>query len=256
MVAISSTGAGEADGCLRCATRFLGFLDKCTCEAAAATKKLQTPSLPAQLSLTSSPSPLPSSPVAPAPGSATVDSKGHPTPALRTRPSSPADKPRDLRREREEETAEGESTPKRRRITPTPAPTSSPVPPATAAAPWSAPVPPGAVPSPEVAEPPPKAAKVIVPDKAPESHPQDAQQSAATPDSTLPLVIPQPVAAPEQSGDPNAAAPDVAAVPRKIGIQHIQLVYETVGQTLQCRMCLCVVSLSSVIPSSVANPSV
>ncbi|KAI0246782.1 hypothetical protein BJV78DRAFT_1251630 [Lactifluus subvellereus] len=213
-------------------------LKQCTCGAAAAVKKPHPPSLPTQLSLTSSSSPLPPSPVAPAPGLATVNSKDHPalvhTPAPRTGPSSPADKPRELRREREEETADGESAPKRRRITPTPAPTSSPARPATAVAtaPWSAPVP-GAVPSPKVAEPQ-KAAEVIVPaDEAPGSHLQDAPQSAPTPDSTLPQLV----AAPEQSEDPNAAA-DVAAVPRKIGIQHIQLAYETVGQTLQCRMCL------------------
>lgn len=31
---------------------------------------------------------------------------------------------------------------------------------------------------------------------------------------------------------------EVVSAPRKIGIQHILLVYETLGDTLQCRMCL------------------
>ena len=236
-MATLSTGTGEADGCLCCASH---FLEKCTCEAAGAAKKHQTPSLLTQLPLSSSGSPSPFCPVTSAPGSATVDSKDlltlvHP-PAPRTAPSSPADKPRELRRGREEETAENENAPKRRRIASTPTPSSSPAP---ATAPRSAPVP-GAGPSPKVVGPQ-NVAELIVPaDEGAESDPPDAQHSAPNPDSTPP----QSVAAPERSEeDPGAAAADVTAAPRKIGIQHIQLVYEAVGETLQCRMCLCVVSL-------------
>jgi hypothetical protein len=68
-------------------------------------------------------------------------------------------------------------------------------------------------------------------------------QSAPGPesDSTLPEPDPKPKPAQEQGPDLSAAAAtgiDDVVSARKIGIQHIQLVYETVGETLQCRMCL------------------
>jgi hypothetical protein len=67
---------------------------------------------------------------------------------------------------------------------------------------------------------------------------QSAPQSES--DSTLPEPDPKPKPAQEQGPDLSAAVgnDDVVSAPRKIGIQHIQLVYETVGETLQCRMCL------------------
>jgi hypothetical protein len=76
---------------------------------------------------------------------------------------------------------------------------------------------------------------------APNHHPH---QSAPGPesDSTLPEPDPKPKPAQEQGPDLSAAAAtgndDVVSAPRKIGIQHIQLVYETVVKMLQCRMCL------------------
>jgi hypothetical protein len=48
----------------------------------------------------------------------------------------------------------------------------------------------------------------------------------------------------EMTDDPDPLATaatdddEIVSAPRKIGIQHILLVYETVGETLQCRMCL------------------
>jgi len=72
----------------------------------------------------------------------------------------------------------------------------------------------------------------------------EPHQSAPGPDSdsTLPEPDPKPKPAQEQGPDPSVAAvtgnDDVVSAPRKIGIQHIQLVYEAVRGTLQCRMCL------------------
>jgi hypothetical protein len=227
------------------------LLEKCTCDAAAAAKKLQATSLPAlQQPLLTMSSPLPPSPVASEPRLATVDSEERSTPvhalAASAKSSSPTDRLRELRRERDEETADGESAPKRRRITPTPAPMSSPAPaPATAHASSSSPVP-GVVPSPGVAETQ-KAAEAVVPaDKPPVLYPENAQQLGPAPG----FVPPESVPAPEHPEDPNTATVAVAAAPRKIGIQHIQLVYETIGQTLQCRMCLYVVFFPSAIPAS------
>ena len=168
---------------------------------------------------------------------------------------------RELRRGREEETVrgEGESGPKRRKITPTPPPPAAPVS-APSSTPLSTAAPPSlvsdVVPTPEVAEVVQAAANVaeesvvVVPtDKdrafaavsAPNHHPhQSVPESESS--STLPEPDPKPKPAREQEQDPLAAAAtgdeDVVSAPRKIGIQHIQLVYETVGETLQCRMCL------------------
>ncbi|KAH9057757.1 hypothetical protein EDB87DRAFT_1685916 [Lactarius vividus] len=49
--------------------------------------------------------------------------------------------------------------------------------------------------------------------------------------------VPTTQAPPQQQQSETPKTP-AAAPRRKIGIQHIQLVYETVGSTLQCRMCL------------------
>ena len=155
---------------------------------------------------------------------------------------------------------EGESGLKRRKITPTPLPPAAPV-----SAPSSTPLSTAALPTPvsdivpptpEVAEVVQVAAKVVeetvavVPvdnDRAfaavsaPNHHPHQSVPEPES-DSTLPEPDPKPKPAREQEPDsPGAAATgddDVVSAPRKIGIQHIQLVYETVGETLQCRMCL------------------
>jgi hypothetical protein len=143
------------------------------------------------------------------------------------------DKPRELRREREEETVDGQSASKRRRITPTPESAPSTTPPAT-----SAPVP-EAVPTPEIAEALKEAEAVVQHVENAELHMQHTPQlaPAPAPESTQP----EPNSEQEQSEDaPEATddAGDAASSPRKIGIQHIQLVYESDGQRLQCRMCL------------------
>jgi hypothetical protein len=191
---------------------------------------------------------MPPSPVASAPSQATVDSgeehsgvpvNAPPTPSTGSSPHE--DKPRELRRERDEEIADGESARKRRKLTPTPAPIPSPALPAPAPS-SVVPVSGGAVPLPEIAE------TVVDADKSkspPASLPEVARQSGSTPDSAPPPQQQQPVTppAPEQQKPEETNAESSAVVPRKIGIQHIQLVYETVGQTLQCRMCLCVVPL-------------
>ena len=80
--------------------------------------------------------------------------------------------------------------------------------------PPSVPVP-GAVPSPEVAE----AQKATL-----SVEPTSASESA------LPQRIESPVLM-----YPDEATADVAAAPREIGMQHMELVYQP---TLQCRMCL------------------
>jgi hypothetical protein len=149
---------------------------------------------------------------------------------------------------------EGESAPKRRKITPSPPPRSAPVsapslaPPSTAAPPTPVS---DIVSTPEVA----KAVQVgtkdaeetavVVPaDKDRASAAVSARnQSAPGPgsDSTLPESDPKPKPVQEEGPDLSAAVAgndDVVSAPRKIGIQHIQLVYEAVGEMLQCRMCL------------------
>jgi hypothetical protein len=143
------------------------------------------------------------------------------------------EKSRNLRREREEETVEDESAPKRRRITPTPESAPSTTPLATPA-PVSE-----AVPAPEVAEAQKEAEAVVSDDKNAELYPEHTPQSAPTParESTPPGPNPEQ----EQSDDAAEAINDAnesTSAHRKIGIQHIQLVYEADGQTLQCRMCL------------------
>jgi hypothetical protein len=74
-------------------------------------------------------------------------------------------------------------------------------------------------------------------DQPPQSEPAPKSQFT-TPEPDL---KPQP-AQEENTKDldpPEAAeADDIVSAPRKIGIQHILLVYETVEETLQCRMCL------------------
>ena len=69
---------------------------------------------------------------------------------------------------------------------------------------------------------------------APNRHPHQS-------DSTLPKPEPKPKPAQEQDPDPSATTATgddvVVSAYRKIGIQHIQLAYETVGEKLLCWMC-------------------
>src|SRR5216683_4234335 len=201
--------------------------EKCMCGGAlAAVKKPATtplPSLPPPRPSSTTSPPFPSSPVLATPslenagGEACATSTHSVAPT--TASSPPTDKPRDLRREREEEVVDGETASKRRKLTPNSILSSSPTP-AT-----PAPVP-EIVSTPEITKAQ-KVAEAIVPyARNLASHPQHAPQSAPAPESEQ-----------EQSEDPPAAAADATSAPRKIGIQHIQLVYEFVGQTLQCRMC-------------------
>lgn len=244
------------------ADSYVSALEKCTCGAMSVKKLGMTP----QPQLAPPPRPLPPPPLpssstsVPPPPSAAV-----PTPSIAdgedrasalTTPvvvETTTNKLRELRRGREEETVrgEGESAPKRRKITPSPPPlsarvsTSSLTPPSTAAPPTPVP---DVVPTCEVAKVVQVAAKdteetaVVPADKdcasaavsAPNHHPRQS-------DSTL-QPDPKPKPAQEQEPDPSATTAtgddDVVSAPRKIGIQHIQLAYETVGEKLQCRMCL------------------
>jgi len=240
-------------------------LEKCTC-GAISVKKLWKPPQPLL-----APPPLPSSstsvppspPPPPAPTPSIVD--GEDRAAAPTTPvvvETTRNKPRELRRGREEETVggEGESASKRRKITPSPPPRSalvpipSSIPPSTAAPPTPVS---DVVHTPEVTEVVQVAAKdaeetVAVPaDKdpapvlaavsAPTHHPHHTAPAPES-DATLPEPDPKPKPAQEQGPDLSVAAAtgndDIVSTPRKIGIQHIQLVYETIGETLQCRMCL------------------
>lgn len=174
-----------------------------------------------------------------APNQATIDGEEHSalahTPAQLTVSSPSADKPHELRRERDEETTGSGSVPKCRKIMPTPPPMPSLTPP-------SVPMPGGAVPSLKVAE----AQKVPVTDVVvPADQPSMSQSEdlgqpdselASTPDSAPPQRIQTPDL--QYPDDPDAATADVAAAPRKIGVQHIELIYQA---TFQCRMCLYVV---------------
>ena len=210
------------------------LLEKCTCGAAALRKTIKTPLPAVQLlpsSSTSSPTPVA---VAPSPATTTVGGETRTAPAHSVAPTTEStEMSRNLRRGREEETVDDESASKRRRITPTPesAPSTTPL-----ATPAPAPE---AVPAPEIAEAQKEAEAVVPDDKNAELLPQHAPQSAPTPapESTPPEPNPeqeQPDDAPEAIDDANECAPAY----RKIGIQHIQLAYETDGRTLQCRMCL------------------
>ena len=222
------------------------LLKKCTCDAATA-KKLTTMAvnpIPPPPSSSSTSSPLSSSPAAMVPPSATVEGEAGATPAHPVAPSTTpfhhSDKPRQLRREREEETVDGETASKRRRITPisesAPSPTSTPPAPE-----------PKAAPTPEISEVQ-KAAESVVPtDKNAAFRPQHMPLSTPAPESTPP----EPNSEQERSEDPPTAAvdgTDGTSAPRKIGIQHIQLAYETVGDTLQCRMCMYDASVPSAVP--------
>jgi hypothetical protein len=259
-----SMASAKFDAYVLCAA-----LEKCTCGAISAKKLGVTPQpllAPPQRSLPPPLPPpstsLPPSPAAPVPAPSIVD--GGDRTAAQTTPvvvETTTNKPREPRREREGENvgAEGESAPKRRKITPSPPPRSAPVsapsstPPSTAAPPTPVS---DVVSTPEVAKVVQVVATqseetvVVVPaDKdrasaavsAENHHPH---QSAPGPecDSTLPEPEPKPKPAQEQEPDPSVLAEtdndDVVSARRKIGIQHIQLVYETVGETLQCRMCL------------------
>jgi len=209
---------------------------KCTCDGAAAVKTALAPSLPPHLPSSTMSSPLPSSPAATASKPATVDGEVR---AARTSPvvaSLPhADKPRGLRREREEETVEDEAPPKRRRKTPE----------LSAIQAKPAPVPEAAASTPENAEAQKEVEEAVVPsDDQAAAQPRPVQQQSTPPPESAPHELePEPEPAQEQSEeDPSAAhaeaEAEAAPAPRKIGIQHIQLVYETIGETLRCRMCM------------------
>lgn len=170
-----------------------------------------------------------------APNQATVDGEEHPalahTPAQLTVSSPSADKPRELRRVRDKETTGSGSAPKRRKITPTPPPTPT-------LTPLSVPVPgavPDAVPSPEIAEAQ-KVTQVVVPADQP-SVPAMTSDSASPKSLLIPYLFPDLL----YPDDINAATAYFAAAPRKIGMQHMELVYQATLR-LQCRMCLWVVS--------------
>jgi hypothetical protein len=250
-------------------------LEKCTCGAISVKQLGTTPQLPTA----SAPPPVPSSSTSVPPSPAVAAPKpsivgGEDRAAAPTPPGiagTTTDKPRELRRGREEEavSSEGESAPKRRKITPSPPPPSasesapSPTPPAAFPTPVS-----DTVPSPEVA----KVVQVAVKETSEtvvvgpankdgvsasvtainhqSQQPAPVPESESTPPELEPHPMPKPTQGQETEGpDPTAAAAtdgDVVSVPRKIGIQHIQLVYEAVGETLQCRMCLYVPCLLSI----------
>lgn len=210
------------------------FIEKCTCGAAAAKKNPTTPT-PSPLAVfphaqppppSSAPPPIPPTPESapvlalstetraaasptptPAPGSSprtttTQSSSSSPAPDATVRSSV-------RRREREEDGAEAvgceSAAPKRRRLERTPTPISASVPEAVDTREAAdAPVPVDHTPIAQTPEP---QALPPPPPQQPQKQPEDPKTSPATPR-------------------------------RKIGIQHIQLAYETVGSTLQCRMCL------------------
>ena len=203
-----------------------------------------------------------------APTPAIVDSKdGATAPVSPVIVETTTDKSRELRRGREEETEGGEceSAPKRRKITPPPPshslPPPMPVPLPTPPSPAAAPTPVSEViPTPEVAEVAQMGANevektVVVVSADKDSASADVSssdhqllQSGPSPKSEFttsePDLKPQP-AQEEKTKDldpPEAAEADddddIVSAPRKIGIQHILLVYETIEETLQCRMCL------------------
>jgi hypothetical protein len=239
------------------------LLEKCTCGAVTVKELGTSPQSPRPAR---QPPPLPSSTMdSPSPSSPAVAATTPPIVDGEDRAAAPSppvvvptttDKPRELRRGREEETVggEGESAPKRRKITPlVSAPPSTPPSPATVPAPVSE-----AVPTPEVAEVVQVTAKesetgVVVSANtdgasvAVSASSHQSHQSAPAPESEAnpPKIDPKPKPAQEEETEnPDlllAAATDdddVVSSSRKIGIQHILLVYETVGETLQCRMCL------------------
>ena len=207
------------------------FMDKCTCGAAASkispvASATSTP--PPQVVLDGTPPALPSSASSPAsapalapkvesrpctptpapgpgPDSSSSSSSSSPTPDT-TRSSVRRQHERD---DDETENAECKSSPKRRRIERSPTPT----------APASAP---------EVVD---TREKTGV-DKTPTA--QLTELPAPQKQPTTPEVVPPSPLQQQQHRPEDPKTPPR----RKIGIQHIQLVYETVASTLQCRMCL------------------
>ncbi|KAH9068283.1 hypothetical protein EDB83DRAFT_644876 [Lactarius deliciosus] len=208
------------------------LIEKCTCGAASAKISPSTVTPPPLVVLdhappalsSSAPSPVPSSPASVPVLAQVAEARAAtptrtPTPASGSSPktttqssSSPSNAARSSvrRHEREDddaETVESESASKRRRIERTPTPTSSP----------SAP-----------------ASEVVAADTREAPAPVDK-----APTTQAPREQPSPKTAPLQQQQQLETPKMPAAVPRrKIGIQHIQLVYETAGSTLQCRMCL------------------
>jgi hypothetical protein len=104
-----------------------------------------------------------------------------------------------------------------------------------------------ATPTPEISEAQKAAELVVLTDKNAALHPQHTPLSTPPPKSMPPELNSEQ----EQSEDPPTAtfnSTDDTSAPCKIGIQHLQLVYGTVGDTLQCRMCLYDASIPSAIP--------
>ncbi|KAH8984629.1 hypothetical protein EDB92DRAFT_1950686 [Lactarius akahatsu] len=209
------------------------LIEKCTCGAASAKISPSTVTPPPLVVLdhappalpSSAPSPVPSSPasvpvLAQAAEARATTPPRTPTPASGSSPktttqSSSSPSPDAVRssvrrHEREEddaETVEGESATKRRRIERTPTPTSPSAP----------------------------ASEVVAADTREAPAPVDM---APTTQALREQPSPCKVAPPPQQQQPETPKTPAAAPRRKIGIQHIQLVYETKGSTLQCRMCL------------------
>ncbi|KAH9027948.1 hypothetical protein EDB85DRAFT_1892728 [Lactarius pseudohatsudake] len=200
------------------------LIEKCTCGAASAKISPSTVTPPPLVALPSSaPSPVPSSPasvpvLAQAAEARAATPTRTPTPASGLSPktttqSSPSPSPdvarssvrRHEREEDDAETVEGESATKRRRVERTPTPTPSPSAPASG----------------------------VTIDTREAPAPVDK-----APTTQAPQEQPSPVPPPQQQQQPETPKTPAAVPRRKIGIQHIQLVYETAGSTLQCRMCL------------------
>ncbi|KAF8263857.1 hypothetical protein EI94DRAFT_550873 [Lactarius quietus] len=203
------------------------FVEKCTCGAAprkiSPTPPTMTPTPTPLMVIDDTPPPSASSPTPPAPAPvATPNTEPRPrtpTPVTGPGPDSSPRSSQDTKsptrihkREEDEEgeIVEGRSSPKRRKIertpTPIPTPTSSP----SARAP------------------------VVVDTQETDKTP--TTQPAKLPEQPTPEVPPQPQPSPQPRTEDPKTPP--ATPRRKIGIQHIELVYKTVGSTLQCRMCL------------------
>ncbi|KAI9510992.1 hypothetical protein F5148DRAFT_1175087 [Russula earlei] len=201
---------------------------QCICGAATVMKLTAAPlpSLSQPLPSSSSSSLLPSSPAVITPTLATVNGEGGVSqvppvaPTLASFP--PADMPRELRREREEETVDEETSPKRRRITPT---VISEHPNLATPAPLPQPLS-----TPEVSGVKKAAEADVLADTHAASHPLHGQRPESPPQESK--------QARDQPEGPLSADADATPAHPKIGIRHIQLVYETVEQTLRCRMCM------------------
>lgn len=242
-------------------------VEKCTC-GAVTVNKLETnsqppltarsPRSPPPLPSSTMFSPLPSSPAVAAPTPAVID--GEDRAVARTPPvvaGTTVDKPRELRRGREEEIegSDAEISTKRRKITPPPP---SPSLPPSIPVPLPSPAASEVVPTPEVDEVVQSAVKEVEETAVVVSADRDSASTAVSasdhqPPQSAPapkseFTTPEPDSRPKPAQEENtedsdplttAETDDDGIVParQRIGIQHILLVYETVKETLQCRMC-------------------